>query len=169
VPSITVTKSTVGDSSTEVAKIPCPSGGGFLRANGIIVKFQSGDFDSKKTTGTSSGTPAGQSPTSSWTGGGGGGGGGGLSTGASVGIGVGVGVIGLAAIIGLVWFLLRSRNRKQQKLGGLEPYTQQDTYPEWRPPPQQVPMELPASTKYAHNPVAPSAPPQELEARTAEH
>lgn len=166
--SITVTKTVLGDTATTVMEIAGPTDG-WLRANGIVVKFRSGDFDSQTTASNTSSTSSGeQSITSSRGGDGGDGGGSGLSSGASIGIGVSVGVIGLAAIVGLVWFLLRMR-RKKQNQAGLEPYSHH-SYPEWRPPPAQpppmqgTPQELPATIKYAHQPVS-YVPPQELEAR----
>jgi len=157
----TLTKTTIGEprASAEVIEIS----GGWLRANGIVVKFRSGDFDPTSTSSTSSSSSStSSSEQSSTSSSNGEGGSGGLSSGASIGIGVGVGVIGLAAIIGLVWFLLRMRRNKKQT-AGLEPYTHQG-YPEWRPPPQAAPLELPTATKYAHDP-APYVHPQELDAR----
>jgi hypothetical protein len=146
-------------------------GGGWLRGHGLIVKFQEKDFNSQATSSgatSASSSSNGQSSTSTGSATSGGDGGG-LGTGASIGIGVGVGVIGLALVVGLVWFLLRMRKKKKQQTG-MEPYTHQyppQDAPVWTPlpsqgPPQGPPQELPATTKYAHDTYV---PPQELDAR----
>ncbi|KAF2447459.1 hypothetical protein P171DRAFT_518562 [Karstenula rhodostoma CBS 690.94] len=94
-----------------------PSKPGAINAYAVVVRFQATDFASKtlssfsstsspSLSGTTSSSPAPSSTDISKDSG--------LSTGASVGIGVGAGAVGLAAIIGTVWFILRSRKKKQR-------------------------------------------------------
>ena len=82
---------------------------GAMNAFGVIVKHQSGDFDSTTTTSsgaTSSTTSSTSTETST------GGGGSGLSSGASIGIGVSVGVLALALIVGGVYLAMRHRKKQ---------------------------------------------------------
>lgn len=159
---LVVTRTVLDPASPPERTTTTLNGGGWLRANGVVVKFRSGDFDSKTSSSTSqsSSSTSAQSPISTLPSSDGSSG---LSTGASIGVGVGVGIFGLAMIVGLVWFLLRLR-RKKRKQAGVELYS--DTaVPEWRPPP--APQEMPVSSKYAHqtHEAAANYPPQELEAR----
>ncbi|KAF2680104.1 hypothetical protein K458DRAFT_421912 [Lentithecium fluviatile CBS 122367] len=156
---VTVTQTTLGGTTSRSVLVPT---GGWLRAYGVVVKFREGDFDSKTTpSGTSLTTTNGPSstPTTSASAESGSSSSG-LSTGASIGVGVGVGIIGLALIVGGVWFLLKLRRKKQTDA---LPYAHHEL-PVWKEPQQVLPQELPSSIKYAREPVR-HVPPQELEAR----
>jgi hypothetical protein len=141
---------------------------GAINAYGIVVKFQESDF-SGTTWPAANGSSEGGGPTASPPGttelasknGG-------LNAGASVGIGVSVGLFALAAIVGGVYFLLRSRKRKRAKGQlGVEAYRPQGQHPsEWKPvgvavyeQTQSTPQEL--GTTVHHMPGSRHAP-QEL-------
>ncbi|KAF1956420.1 hypothetical protein CC80DRAFT_76634 [Byssothecium circinans] len=99
--------------------------GGALNAYGIIVRYQSGDFDGPKNTsgggrGGSGGSTTGGSETggiqqTSSSGNGNASKDSSLSTGASIGIGAGLGILGLGMVIGAVVLVLKMRKKKERK------------------------------------------------------
>jgi hypothetical protein len=109
-----------------------------VNAHGVMVKFQENDFKStsstesgrstSSTTATTSTIALGSNADPSESGKGE------LKKGASVGVGVSVGLLTLAAVVGGVHFLLRSRQRRRRgKQLGVEAYRSQGmNTPEWK-------------------------------------
>jgi hypothetical protein len=109
-----------------------------VNAPGVMVKFQENDFKSTSSTESGRSTSPTTATTSTIALGSNadplGIGKGELKKGASVGVGVSVGLLTLAAVVGGVQFLLRSRQRRRRgKQLGVEAYRSQGMHtPEWK-------------------------------------